>query len=326
MRKVEVHVLLLSVVLFSCGTVNVQQTPPAPSPKPAATSSPASQPVVKIAILTASPAVVVPRPPQTLLVAFERIRALERLIEVLRKKYCPSLPLYLVHGLICAESRGICTLINKKGDFGCLQILHRTAVALGLKVITTSNMSYEEQVAALKALVQSCGGDARCVAKKDERADPEKAVAAAVRYLCQLHKRFRNWNSALSAYNRGPTGLRRSAVPVKIQERWARQHAHPHEYVRKVRMYQSMYNWLLLRKSTKPSVLKKRWLAHVSKQEKKEKGARRWVERRIRWLREWKERQQKRLRQLKKKRQQKIKKQRRLRRNGGRKMLAKKSR
>lgn len=43
----------------------------------------------------------------------------------------------------------------------------------------------------------------------DERLDPERAGWAAARYLRQLHDRFKSWPLALTAYNTGPTRLRR---------------------------------------------------------------------------------------------------------------------
>jgi hypothetical protein len=43
----------------------------------------------------------------------------------------------------------------------------------------------------------------------DERLDPLRAGWAAARYLQELHKQFRNWPLALTAYNTGPTRLKR---------------------------------------------------------------------------------------------------------------------
>ena len=43
----------------------------------------------------------------------------------------------------------------------------------------------------------------------DERLDPLREGWAAARYLKELHKQFRNWPLALTAYNTGPTRLKR---------------------------------------------------------------------------------------------------------------------
>jgi membrane-bound lytic murein transglycosylase D len=43
----------------------------------------------------------------------------------------------------------------------------------------------------------------------DERLDPLRAGWAAARYLKELHKQFRSWPLALTAYNTGPTRLKR---------------------------------------------------------------------------------------------------------------------
>ena len=43
----------------------------------------------------------------------------------------------------------------------------------------------------------------------DERLDPLRSGWAAARYLKELHKQFRNWPLALTAYNTGPTRLKR---------------------------------------------------------------------------------------------------------------------
>jgi hypothetical protein len=43
----------------------------------------------------------------------------------------------------------------------------------------------------------------------DERLDPLREGWAAARYLKELHKTFRNWSLALTAYNTGPTRLKR---------------------------------------------------------------------------------------------------------------------
>lgn len=52
----------------------------------------------------------------------------------------------------------------------------------------------------------------------DERLDPERAGWASARYLKQLHKRFDDWGLALTAYNTGPTRMRRLVKRHKTRD------------------------------------------------------------------------------------------------------------
>ena len=72
----------------------------------------------------------------------------------------------------------------------------------------------------------------------DERYDPERATAAAVRYLADLYRWFGDWNLAIAAYNRGEGGLGRDMEFSRSVDfnRLAGRHALPdetHHYVPK---------------------------------------------------------------------------------------------
>ncbi|MEB2312292.1 MAG: transglycosylase SLT domain-containing protein [Sorangiineae bacterium] len=54
----------------------------------------------------------------------------------------------------------------------------------------------------------------------DERLDPERATAAAVRYLSDLHRRFGNWDLAMAAYNMGFGGLSRAIRKYNSNDFW----------------------------------------------------------------------------------------------------------
>lgn len=54
----------------------------------------------------------------------------------------------------------------------------------------------------------------------DERLDPERATAAAVRYLLDLRSRFGNWELAMAAYNMGHTGLLRAMRKFNTNDFW----------------------------------------------------------------------------------------------------------
>ena len=54
----------------------------------------------------------------------------------------------------------------------------------------------------------------------DERRDPEKATAAAARYLRDLHRRFGTWELALAAYNMGYVALLRAIRKYNSNDYW----------------------------------------------------------------------------------------------------------
>lgn len=54
----------------------------------------------------------------------------------------------------------------------------------------------------------------------DERLDPARATEAATKLLSDLHRRFGNWELALSAYNMGDAGLARSIQKYNTNDFW----------------------------------------------------------------------------------------------------------
>jgi membrane-bound lytic murein transglycosylase D len=69
----------------------------------------------------------------------------------------------------------------------------------------------------------------------DERRDPEKSTAAAIKFLSDLHGEFDSWFLALAAYNSGPNRIRRvlnryaSGVPRSDSLFWALRSHFPRE-------------------------------------------------------------------------------------------------
>jgi peptidoglycan lytic transglycosylase D len=66
----------------------------------------------------------------------------------------------------------------------------------------------------------------------DERADPEKATAAAARYLRSLYEFFDDWHLALASYNGGPGTVQRAMSRTRGTDFWslaARRRALPRE-------------------------------------------------------------------------------------------------
>jgi membrane-bound lytic murein transglycosylase D len=55
----------------------------------------------------------------------------------------------------------------------------------------------------------------------DERADPEKATAAAAKYLKTLHGMFDDWHLALASYNGGPGRMQRAMKRSRKADFWA---------------------------------------------------------------------------------------------------------
>ncbi len=54
----------------------------------------------------------------------------------------------------------------------------------------------------------------------DERLDPERSTAAAIRYLSDLHRRFGSWDLAMAAYNMGYGGLSRAIRKFNSNSFW----------------------------------------------------------------------------------------------------------
>ena len=54
----------------------------------------------------------------------------------------------------------------------------------------------------------------------DERADPEKATAAAAKYLKTLHGMFEDWHLAMASYNGGPGRVRRAITRSRKTNFW----------------------------------------------------------------------------------------------------------
>lgn len=52
----------------------------------------------------------------------------------------------------------------------------------------------------------------------DERYEPEKATAAAMRYLSDLHRWFGDWPLAIAAYNRGENGIGRDLASMRATD------------------------------------------------------------------------------------------------------------
>ncbi|MGE5246362.1 MAG: LysM peptidoglycan-binding domain-containing protein [Betaproteobacteria bacterium] len=74
----------------------------------------------------------------------------------------------------------------------------------------------------------------------DERSDPEKATAAAAKYLLSLNKLFDgDWSLALASYNGGPARVQRAMKRFRIDDFW-RLAAKPHVLPRETREYVPM--------------------------------------------------------------------------------------
>ncbi|HVE70133.1 MAG TPA: transglycosylase SLT domain-containing protein [Thermoanaerobaculia bacterium] len=90
------------------------------------------------------------------------------------------------------ESAYLPTLTSRAGAYGIWQFMPDTAREYGLRVDWWI----------------------------DERADPERATAAAARYLKDLHRMFDDWSLALAAYNCGPGRVRRTLEEAGATTFW----------------------------------------------------------------------------------------------------------
>ncbi len=114
-----------------------------------------------------------------------------------RKKYykyirqkCVEISLPPELDLICAIESGYRTAItSSSGAEGMWQLMEGTARDMGLKVTD----------------------------KDDERKDWKKSTAAALKYLDWLHKEYKSWHKALSAYHWGPGNLNEA---LKQKDNW----------------------------------------------------------------------------------------------------------
>ena len=121
------------------------------------------------------------------------LRALERsglyrgiILAALAKAKLPRELFYLV----MTESEYKPAAYSRSGAAGLWQLMPSTARRLGLKV------NYWV----------------------DERFDPEKSTAAAVKYLKELYDLFEDWHLALAAWNRGENGIGKDMRAAKVTD------------------------------------------------------------------------------------------------------------
>ncbi|RKX58626.1 MAG: hypothetical protein DRP29_06210 [Thermodesulfobacteriota bacterium] len=149
------------------------------------------------------------------------------IIEKTEKKY--GIEEGVLAGLLIRESLGYPLMLNKANDGGAGLMMFQpgTARAYGLKVYENSKSTGRNKAHGrrLRELTNKYKGNHSALSKIDERFDPEKCIDAAGRFLRDLHKRYKTWDRALSAYNQG----RPARNPLKTR------------HVRMSRKYQKMY-------------------------------------------------------------------------------------
>jgi len=135
----------------------------------------------------------------------------------------------ILTGLMIRESKGNPLMLNSLDDGGAGLMMFQpgTARNYGLKVYEDAKSTGRDKNHGrkLRILVNKYKHDYQSLLEIDERFDPEKCIDAAGRFLRDLHKRYKTWDRALSAYNQG----RPARNPLKTR------------HVRMSRHYQKLY-------------------------------------------------------------------------------------
>jgi soluble lytic murein transglycosylase-like protein len=150
-----------------------------------------------------------------------------KLMEEYEQKY--GIEKGLLAGLMMQESFAEPTMLNSTGDggVGLFQIQPGIARHYGLNVYGTSNRTGADfnHGREIKALIEKYNNNLDLLVNYDQRFDPEKSTETAAKLMRELHLRYKDWNSATSAYNQG----RPASNPLETK------------HVRGVRNYQRAY-------------------------------------------------------------------------------------
>ncbi len=136
---------------------------------------------------------------------FERTYRWDKILDEKEEKY--GIPKGLLKGLAMRESYGDPLKLNERGDggVGLFQFQPGTAKHYNLSIYGDSGQTGKdkEHGEEMKALVSKYNYNYAVLSQIDERFNVEKSSDAAARFLVDLYKRYKDWDKALSAYNRG---------------------------------------------------------------------------------------------------------------------------
>jgi|SRR3989344_5013711 len=143
-------------------------------------------------------------PQDTLVGMIQRTLRWERLIDETERRY--GLPAGYLAGIVMQESYGepLQTNSTNDGGIGLAHMQCPTARELGLRTYgDCRGFSDKKHGLQLLELLRKCDYDPACVADGDERADPEKNLDAAARYIMEGKRKHQSWDRAVQ-YFRGP--------------------------------------------------------------------------------------------------------------------------
>jgi soluble lytic murein transglycosylase-like protein len=159
---------------------------------------------------------------------YERTKRWHSIINKVENKY--QIPKGLIAGLIMRESMGDPLMLNGTGDGGAGlgQFQPGTARQYGLNIYGTSRKTGRDSNHGreLRELVRSYNYNYNALRRIDERFDVDKSIDAMGRLLKNLYESHKDWNKALSAYNRGTPARNPTST----------------SHVKMTRKYQNFYN------------------------------------------------------------------------------------